>query len=61
MKMIIPDGTMPSSNPRFTEFDFDWEIDWETEISKTHFSSAFGDNAFPKQRDLVYIPMMKRM
>ena len=57
MKMIIPDGTMPSSNPRFTEFDFDWE----TEISKTHFSSAFGDNAFPKQRDLVYIPMMKRM
>ena len=59
--LIIPDGTMPSSNPRFTEFDFDWEIDWETEISKTHFSSAFGDNAFPKQRDLVYIPMMKRM
>ena len=61
LKLMIPDGTMPSSNPRFTEFDFDWEIDWETEISKTQFATAFGDNTIPTQRDLVYIPMMKRM
>lgn len=61
MKLIVPDGTMPSSNPRLTDFDFDWEIDWETELSKSHFSTAFGEGSFPKQRDLVYIPMMKRM
>lgn len=61
IKLMIPDGTMPSSNPKLSEFDFDWEIDWETEISKTQFARAFGDEAFPKQRDLIYIPMMKRM
>ena len=61
MKLMIPDGTMPSSNPKLSEFDFDWEIDWETELSKTQFASAFGDEAIPKQRDLIYIPMMKRM
>lgn len=61
MKLMIPDGTMPSSNPKLTEFDFDWEIDWETELSKTQFAKAFGDEAIPKQRDLIYIPMMKRM
>lgn len=61
LKLMIPDGQMPSSNPKLNEFDFDWEIDWETEISKTQFAKAFGDNAFPKARDFIYIPMMKRM
>lgn len=61
LKLMIPDGTMPSSNPKLNEFDFDWEIDWETELSKTQFANAFGDTAIPKQRDLIYIPMMKRM
>lgn len=61
MKLMVPDGTMPSSNPKLTDFDFDWEIDWDTEISKNQFAKAFGDTAFPKQRDLVYIPLMKRL
>lgn len=61
VKLILQDGTMPSSKPQFTEFDFDWEMDWEVEISKTNFALAFGETAFPKQRDFIYIPMMKRM
>lgn len=61
LKLMITDGQMPSSNPKLTEFDFDWEIDWETEISKTQFAKAFGDEAFPKYGDFIYIPMMKRM
>ena len=61
IKLMIPDGQMPSSNPKLTEFDFDWEIDWETELSKTQFANAFGDTAYPKTGDCVYIPMMKRM
>ena len=61
MKLMIPDGTMPSSNPKLTDFDFDWEVDWETELSKSQFAKAFGDTAFPKQRDLVYVPLMKRL
>ena len=61
MKMMIPDGTMPSSKPQFSDLDFDWEVDWDVELSKQQFAQAFGDNAFPKQRDFIYVPMMKRM
>ena len=58
---MIKDGAMPSSNPKLTEFDFDWETDRETEISKTQFATAFGDEAYPKFGDFIYIPMMGRM
>ena len=61
IKLMIKDGAMPSSNPKLTEFDFDWETDWETEISKTQFATAFGDEAYPKYGDFIYIPMMHRM
>lgn len=61
IKLMIPDGQMPSSNPKLTEFDFDWEVDWETEVSKNHFARAFGDTAYPKTGDFLYIPLMKRM
>lgn len=61
IKLMIKDGAMPSSNPKLTEFDFDWETDWETEISKTQFANAFGDKAIPKYGDFIYIPMMQRM
>ena len=61
LKLMIPDGQMPSSNPKLTDFDFDWQVDWETELSKTQFAKAFGDTEFPKSNDFIYIPMMKRM
>lgn len=61
IKLLIKDGAMPSSNPKLTEFDFDWETDWETELSKSQFATAFGDNAMPKHGDFLYIPLMKRM
>lgn len=61
IKLMIPDGQMPSSNPKLTEFDFDWEVDWETELSKTQFANAFGDTVYPKTGDFLYIPLMKRM
>ena len=61
IKLMIQDGTMPSSKPQMTDFDFDWDSDWEVEISKNYFAKAFGDTAFPKHNDFIYIPMMKRM
>lgn len=61
LKMIIADGQMPSSNYKLSELDFDWESDWETELSKTQYAKAFGDNSFPCNRDFIYVPMMKRM
>lgn len=61
IKLVCEDGQLPSSKPQMTEFDFDWENDWEVEVGKTMFATAFGDTAFPKQRDIIYVPMMKRL
>lgn len=61
IKVMIEDGQMPSSNTHLTELDFDWEPDWQVEVSKNQFASAFGDTVFPKERDFIYIPLMKRM
>ena len=61
IKLMLQDGQLPSSNPQLTELDFTWETDWDVELSKTQFGAAFGDTAFPKRRDLVWVPMMKRL
>lgn len=61
MKLMLTDGGLPSTNPQMTEFDFDWQNDWEVEMGRRDFAKAFGDNAFPKQRDIIYVPMLKRM
>lgn len=61
LKLIIADGTMPSSKPEFSDFGLDWQTDWETEITKSSFATAFGMNTQPMEGDLIYIPMMKRM
>jgi hypothetical protein len=61
IKILIPDGQMPSSNPKFSELDFEWEAPWEVEIGKDQFAQAFGDTAFPKYQDFIYVPLMKRM
>ena len=61
IQLMVPDGEMPSSNPKFSALDFDWQVDWDVEVGKTQFATAFGDTAFPKVRDFIYIPMMKRM
>ena len=61
IKLIVSDGTFPSSRPEFAEWGFDWQTDWECEITKGQFATAFGMNAQPMEGDLIYIPMMKRM
>ena len=61
IKLIITDNTMPSSKPEFADFGFEFQTDWETEISKVTFATAFGNNAQPMEGDFIYIPMMKRM
>ena len=61
IKIIIKDNIMPSSKPEFSEWGFDFSTDWDVEISKTVFATAFGINEQPMEGDFVYIPMMKRM
>lgn len=61
LKLMLNDGELPSSNPHLSDFEFDWEVDWDVEVSKTHFANAFGDTAVPKQRDIIYVPLMKRL
>lgn len=61
IKMVIQDGTMPSSKPEFAEWGLEFQNDWEPEISKSSFATAFGNTAQPLEGDLIYVPMMKRM
>ena len=61
IKLIVADGQMPSSKPEFTDWGLDFQTDWETEITKQSFATAFGNYAQPMEGDLIYIPMMKRM
>ena len=61
VKLIIADNQMPSSKPEFSDWGLDFSTDWEVELSKSSFATAFGNTAKPMEGDLVYIPMMKRM
>lgn len=61
IKLVIQDGVMPSSKPEFAEWGLDFQNDWEPEISKSAFATAFGNTAQPLEGDLIYIPVMKRM
>lgn len=61
IKLMIKEGTMPSSRPEFADFGLDFNTDWETEITKGMFANAFGSNVQPTEGDLIYIPMMQRM
>ena len=61
IKLIVIDGQMPSSKPEFADFGLEWQTDWEVELAKGMFATAFGDTAQPTEGDLVYIPLMNRM
>ena len=61
IKIIINENQMPSSKPEFNDFGLDWQTDWEVDVSKVAFATAFGNTIQPTSGDLVYIPMMKRM
>ena len=61
IKLMVYEGQMPSSKPEFSDFGLDWQTDWETEIGKTMFATAFGQNVQPMEGDFIYVPMMKRM
>lgn len=61
IKLIVGEGTLPSARPEFAEWGLDWQADWECEITKGQFATAFGPTAQPMEGDLIYIPMMKRM
>lgn len=62
IKMVSEDGELPSTNPTMVEnFDFDFAETWKVEVSKRTFATAFGDTAFPHQRDIVFVPMLNRI
>jgi hypothetical protein len=61
IKMVIQDGVMPSSKPEFAEWGMDFQNDWEPEITKQSFATAFGINAQPMEGDFIYVPIMGRM
>ena len=61
IKLIVQDGQMPSSKPEFADWGLEFNTEWNTEILKSMFATAFGNTAQPMEGDLIYVPMMKRM
>ena len=49
IKLMVKDGTMPSSNREFADFGLDFNTDWETEITKVMFPNAFGNDVQPTE------------
>lgn len=61
IKLILQDGELPSSNYSLNELDFQFQPDWNVEMSKSSFAAAFGESAMPKGHDFVWVPMLNRM
>lgn len=61
IKLLVKDGQMPSSRPEFNDFGIDFMTDWECEISKSMFATAFGVTEQPQEGDIIYIPLQNRM
>ncbi len=61
LKIVVKDGQTPSSKPDFADLGLGWQTDWEVDVPKGMFASAFGQAEQPVEGDLVYVPMMRRM
>ena len=61
IKMSVLNNTFPSARPTLDETTFGFDLEWEIEISKLFFAQAFGDTAYPAERDMIYVPMMRLM
>ena len=61
LKFIVPDNAFGDNKINFNGFGMEWEIPFEVLIDKRYFESIFGITETPQQRDVIYIPMQKRL
>jgi hypothetical protein len=61
MKVMFPGGAMPEDQQQFTEWDIILPSDFTIHIIKDVFTTTFGDNTIPNEKDIMFIPLLNRM
>ena len=61
IKILVPGNKFPSNDPKFSEFELDFQLPFEIHIDHRYFQSIFGKTSHPRHRDFLYFPLINRM
>lgn len=61
LKILVPDNSFPSNDPKYTEFGLDFQLPFEVHVDHRYFQSIFGKGSHPRHRDFLYFPLLNRM
>ena len=61
IKVMVPENKFPENNPKFSEFELDFQLPFEIHIDHRYFQSIFGKHSHPRHRDFLYFPLVNRM
>jgi hypothetical protein len=61
IKIMVPGNKFPSNDPKFSEFELDFQLPFEIHIDHNYFQSIFGKGSQPRYRDFLYFPLVNRM
>lgn len=61
LKVLVPGNKFPSNDPKFSEFELDFQLPFEIHVDNRYFQAIFGKTAHPRHRDFLYFPLMNRM
>lgn len=61
IKVMVPENKFPDNNPRFSEFELDFQLPFEIHVDHRYFQSVFGKHSHPRHRDFLYFPLLNRM
>lgn len=61
IKVMIPDNDFKSNTLVYSEFNIEYQQDFEVHIVIQSFEKAFGPGETPQSKDILYIPQTTRM
>lgn len=61
IKIMVPGNKFPSMDPKFSEFELEFQLPFEIHIDNRYFQSVFGKGSQPRHRDFLYFPLLNRM
>lgn len=57
-KVLVPNNEFPDAKLNYNPYDIDYETPFEVHIVKQNFEEAFGVEAAPQSRDVIFFPFM---
>lgn len=61
IKVVVPDGNMPESNPDYDLFGHEYKIPTEVQIDKKYWEEVAGFGTAPQKGDIVYLPLPNKL